>query len=114
MTTTPDVEVRLTLTVDLTSQYTNPGALYSALREQTERISDCHTVIVQIGPDAARYGVELGDRIARVFYLTAQRIEIHAPAGGGMGPLIHAEAERCVRLYRADHERMLATVHAAE
>ncbi|MET9479848.1 hypothetical protein [Streptomyces sp. NPDC006638] len=109
----PPVEVRLVLTVDLTGRYASQRAVSDDLREQTHRNVDCHTAIVRVGPDAVRHGIELGRSIAAAFYLSAERIEIHAPAGNVIGSLIHDEVARYVCLYRADHERMTATPAAS-
>ncbi|MER5892309.1 hypothetical protein [Streptomyces sp. NPDC001876] len=99
------IDVRLVLTVDLTSRYDTHREVSEHLRAQTARNVDCHTVIVRIGPDAVRHSMELGRNIAATFYLSADHIEIHAPAGNIIGALIHDEVARYVRLYRADHER---------
>ncbi|MGW0938845.1 hypothetical protein [Streptomyces sp. NPDC002666] len=99
------VDVRLVLTVDLTSRYDSHREVSNHLREQTSRNVDCHTVIVRIGPDAVRHSMELGRNLAATFYLSAEHIEIHAPAGNIIGALIHDEVARYVRLYRADFER---------
>ncbi|MFM9643591.1 hypothetical protein [Streptomyces turgidiscabies] len=111
MTTQPvEVAVRLVLTVDLTGAYGSYRDVSEALREQTQRNVDCHTAIVRLGADAVRHHLELGKSIAGVFYLSAQRIEVHAPAGNVLGPLIHDEVARYVRLFAADHARMTASV----
>ncbi|WP_333746164.1 hypothetical protein [Streptomyces sp. IBSBF 2950] len=103
-----EADVRLVLTVDLTGRYDNHRDVSDALREQTRRNIACHTVVVQLGADAVRLNLELGRLIAAAFYLSAKRIEVHAPAGNVMGPLIHDEVARYVRLYTADHARMTA------
>ncbi|MET8172818.1 hypothetical protein [Streptomyces clavifer] len=109
----PPVDVRLVLTVDLTSRYDSHREVSEHLREQTTRNVDCHTVIVRIGPDAVRHSMELGRNIAATFYLSAEHIEIHAPAGNIIGALIHDEVARYVQLYRADYERSTATSSAS-
>uniref|UniRef100_A0AAU1ZZF5 STAS domain-containing protein n=1 Tax=Streptomyces sp. NBC_00093 TaxID=2975649 RepID=A0AAU1ZZF5_9ACTN len=106
---TAEADVRLVLTVDLTGPYESYRAVADALREQTTRNVDCHTAIVRLGADAVRHNLELGRSIAAVFFLSAQRIEVHAPAGNVMGLLIHDEVARYVRLYAADHARMTAS-----
>ncbi|WP_060880551.1 hypothetical protein [Streptomyces scabiei] len=103
-----EAAVRLVLTVDLTGRYDNHREVSDALREQTRRNIDCHTAIVRLGADAVRHNIELGRHIAAVFYLSAERIEVHAPAGTVMGPIVHDEVARYVRLYTADHARMTA------
>nr|WP_119589730.1 hypothetical protein [Streptomyces scabiei] len=108
-TVTPtEATVRLVLAVDLTGSYDSHREVYDALREQTKRNITCHTVIVRLGPDAVRHNIELGRQIAALFYLSAERIEVHAPAGNVMGPIIHDEVARYVRRYTADHARMTA------
>ncbi|MFD7791000.1 hypothetical protein [Streptomyces sp. NPDC059759] len=113
MTTHPEVDVRLVLTVDLTGRYDSMREVTESLREQTRRNVDCHTVIVRLGADAVRHHVELGRVIAGTFFLSARRIEIHAPAGNVLGPLIHADVARHVRLYADDHQRATASVPAS-
>lgn len=98
-------EVRLVVTVDLAGSYGSSRDVADHLREQARRSVDCHTVVVRLGADAVRHHIELGRSIAAAFYLDAERIEIHAPAGNVIGPLIHDEVARYVRLYQADHER---------
>ncbi|NEA67523.1 hypothetical protein [Streptomyces sp. SID12488] len=105
-----EVDVRLVLTVDLTGSYGSLREVSAALREQTLRNVDCHTAIVRLGADAVRHNLELGRSIAAVFYLSAQRIEVHALAGNVMGPLIHDEVARYVRLFTADHALMTASL----
>ncbi|MDJ0461585.1 hypothetical protein [Streptomyces sp. H27-C3] len=101
-------DVRLVLTVDLTGAYRTAREVSEHLRDQTHRNVDCHTAIVRLGADAVRHHIELGRTIAATFFLAAERIEIHAPAGNVMGALIHDEVARYARLYRADHEQFIA------
>lgn len=106
-------DVRLVLTVDLTGTYLDSRDVADDLRAQTRRNVDCHTAIVRLGPDAVRHHIELGRSIAATFYLAAERIEIHAPAGNVIGSLIHDEVTRYVRLYLADHQRLISTAAAS-
>lgn len=106
---TAETEVRLVLTVDLTGPYGSYRDVSESLREQTRRNVDCHTAIVRLGADAVRHHLDLGKSIAGAFYLSAQRIEVHAPAGNVLGPLIHDEVARYVHLYTADHARLTAS-----
>ena len=106
----PEIEVRLVLTVDLTGQYNSEREVSADLREQTRRNVDCHTVIVRLGPDAVRHHICLGEAIAKAFFLSAERIEIHAPAGSVIGSLIHDAVARHMRFYRAGHERTIASL----
>ncbi|MGW2258986.1 hypothetical protein ACWCXE_14270 [Streptomyces sp. NPDC001780] len=108
-----DGTVSLVLTVDLTGRYFGHRAVSEALREQTRGGLNCDTAIVRLGSDAVRHHLGLGRDIAAAFYLTARRIEIHAPAGNVMGPLVHDEVARYVALFRADHERMTARTAAS-
>ncbi|WP_282703216.1 hypothetical protein [Streptomyces sp. CC219B] len=103
-----EAAVRLVLTVDLTGPYDNHRQVAQALREQTRRSIDCDTVIVRLGADAVRHNLDLGRSIAAEFFQTARRIEVHAPAGNVLGPIIHDEVARYVRLYTADHARQAA------
>lgn len=108
-TTLTDPDVRLVLTVDLTGRYDSFHDVSADLREQTRRDIDCDTAIVRLGADAVRHHLELGKTIAGAFYLSARRIEVHAPAGNVLGPTIHAEVRRYVELFCADRRRTEAT-----
>lgn len=110
---TAEADVRQVLTVDLTGSYGSLREVTDALRGQTARNVDCHTAIVRLGADAVRHNLELGRSIAAVFFLSAQRIEVHAPAGNVMGLLIHDDVVRWVRLFAADHARMTASLASA-
>ncbi|MBD0838817.1 hypothetical protein [Streptomyces sp. TRM68416] len=103
-----EAAVRLVLDLDLTGRYDSHRQVAEALREQTRRSLDCDTVIVHLGADAVRHNIDLGRSIAAAFFLTARRIEVHAPAGNVLGPIIHAEVARYVRLFTADHARQAA------
>ncbi|WP_326729738.1 hypothetical protein [Streptomyces phaeochromogenes] len=112
MTAQPQADVRLVLTVDLSGPFHNSREVSNALREQTKRNVDCHTVIVRLGADAVRHNLELARSIAAVFFLSAERIEVHAPAGNVMGAIIHDEVARHVRLFTADHAQRTASTPA--
>lgn len=101
----PEADVCMVLTVDLTGRFDSHRQVAQALREQTRRSIDCDTVIVRPGADAVRHHLDLGRSLAAEFFLTAQRIEIHTPAGNTLGPIIHAEVARYVRLFTADYAR---------
>ncbi|WP_432034209.1 hypothetical protein [Streptomyces antibioticus] len=100
--------VRLVLTVDLTRPYSSHRDVARDLREQCRRSIDCDTVIVRLGADAVRHNVDLGKSIAAEFFLTARSIEVHTPAGNVLGPIIHAEVARYVRLFTDDYARQTA------
>lgn len=103
-------EVRLVLTVDLTGRYGSERDVSADLHQQTRRNVDCHTAVVRLGADAVRHHLGLGEAIAKTFFLAAERVEVHAPAGSVIGALIHEEVARYVRLYAADHARMTAAL----
>lgn len=104
--TVPDV--RLVVTVDLTSDYDTAADVSRDFLEQTHRGSDCHTAIVRVGESAARLSIELGKAIAGAFFLSTQHIEVHVPAGTRYAYLAE-EVRRYVRLFCIDHERSMAT-----
>ncbi len=105
-TAVPVPDVHLVVTVDLTGRFSDAQQVSDALWEQSRRAVDCDVVIVQLGPDALHHQMGLGQSIAGRFYLTAQQIEVHVPAGNWRGPLLQAEVARYVRLYCADHTAM--------
>ncbi|MEU8713590.1 hypothetical protein [Streptomyces sp. NPDC048663] len=113
MSTSIQPDVRLVLTVDLAGPYGSFHQVNADLRDQTRRLIECDTVIVRLGADAVRHHLELGKAIAGAFYQSARRIEVHAPAGNVLGPIIHAEVARYVRLFSADHAPHTALQEAA-
>lgn len=106
----PETEVRLVVTVDLTGTYHSANDVSEALRTQTMRSVDCHTAIVHLGDDALRHSLFLPRAIAGVFFLAAQRIEIHVPAGSPLAPWIAEQTGRELRQMRVDHDAMLASL----
>ncbi|MGW6008640.1 hypothetical protein [Streptomyces sp. NPDC055210] len=108
MKSAENTDVCLVLTVDLTGTFHSSREVSAALREQTSRNVDCHTAVVRLGADAVRHHLGLGSQIAGALFLSAQRIEVHAPAGNIMGALLYDEVARYVRLYVDDHARMKA------
>ncbi|MFD9515914.1 hypothetical protein [Streptomyces sp. NPDC059979] len=107
------VEVRLTMVVDLTGRYNDARELSDDFHQQTRRSQDCHTVIVRLGEDATQLSTGLGQAIASAFFLSAQRIQLEMPAGRWQAPALYSEVARYTRLYRADHQRMLADLPRA-
>ncbi|MDH2392349.1 hypothetical protein QCN29_26940 [Streptomyces sp. HNM0663] len=100
-------KVRLVVTVDLTGPYTSSREVAADLHEQTRYSTDCHTAIVRIGEDALRCCGSLGHSIAARFFLSAQTVEIHVPAGP-LGAHLASEVQQHLRNFAADHARMLA------
>lgn len=105
----PVPDVRLVVTVDLTGRYDDRSDVSRDLYEQTIRASDCHTAIVRVGEDALRSGFDLGRAIAGRFFLSAECIEVHVPAGTLYAHLA-AEVRRYVRLFCADHAQTMANL----
>ncbi|MDV5147209.1 hypothetical protein R1T08_24285 [Streptomyces sp. SBC-4] len=108
----PVPDVRLVVTVDLTGSYTSGSQVTADLYEQTRRSSDCHTAIVNCGHDALTHGLGLAEQIASTFFLSAQRIEVHVPAGT-RNSYLAAEVRRHLALMCADHAQMLNRLRAA-
>ena len=81
------------------------------LYEQTRHSTDCHTAVVRVGEDALRLSLGLGKAIASRFFLAAQSIEIHVPAGARWAYL-SSEVQQHLRVFAADHAQMLATTRA--
>lgn len=102
----PLPDVRLVVEVDLTDRYSTHDDVSRALYEQTIRASDCHTAIVRLGEEAIRWHLELPRAIAGTFFLSAQRIEIHVPAGTQYA-YFAARVRRELRQICADHEAMV-------
>ncbi|MFE2559866.1 hypothetical protein ACFXGT_28350 [Streptomyces sp. NPDC059352] len=108
----PVPDVRLVVTVDLTGSYYTSRQVMADLFEQTRRSSDCHTAIVHCGHDALTHGLGLAEQIASTFFLSAQGIEVHVPAGTRHSYLA-AEVRRHLALMCADHAQMLNRLRAA-
>ncbi|MFE6817070.1 hypothetical protein [Streptomyces sp. NPDC057677] len=104
--------VRLVVTVDLTGSYTSSSQVTADLYEQTRRSSDCHAAIVHCGHDALAHGLGLAEQIARAFFLSAQSVEVHVPAGTRHS-YVAAEVQRHLALMCADHAQMLNRLRAA-
>ncbi|MFF7290709.1 hypothetical protein [Streptomyces griseorubiginosus] len=104
----PVPDVRLVAVVDLTDEYATHDDVSRTLYEQTTRASDCHTVIVRLGETAIRKHLTLPRAIAGAFFLSAQRIEVHVPAGtrhAYFAQRVRQELEQIC----ADHSRMLSS-----
>ncbi|MFH9728336.1 hypothetical protein ACH4M4_36060 [Streptomyces sp. NPDC017254] len=108
----PVPQVRLVITVDLTGRYDSSSQVINDLYDQTRRSSDCHAAIVTCGHDALAHGLGLAEQIANRFFLSAQHIEIHVPAGT-RNSYLAAEVQRHLRLMCADHAQMLNRLRAA-
>ena len=101
-------EVRLVAVVNLTGRYDTSTEVLDDLHEQTRRSTDCHTAIVRLGEDALqRAASSLGHAIASRFFLTAQQIEVHVPAGTRWA-YVASEAQRHLRHFAADHQQTMA------
>ncbi|MFJ2719025.1 hypothetical protein [Streptomyces sp. NPDC087437] len=105
----PVPDVRLVVTVDLTNEYATHDDVSRALYEQTMRASDCHTAIVRLGEAAIRKHLELPRAIAGAFFLSAQRIEIHVPAGTRYAYFAARVRQELVQIC-ADHSRMVSSL----
>ncbi|MFF3346106.1 hypothetical protein [Streptomyces sp. NPDC002779] len=104
----PVPDVRLVAVVDLTDEYATHDDVSRALYEQTMRASDCHTAIVRLGEAAIRKHLTLPRALAGAFFLSAQRIEVHVPAGtryAYFAMRVRQELEQIC----ADHSQMLST-----
>ncbi|MFG2837055.1 hypothetical protein ACGFYE_18870 [Streptomyces zaomyceticus] len=108
----PVPTVRLVVTADLTGSYTSSSQVTADLYEQTRRSSDCHAAIVHCGHEALTHGLGLAEQIARAFFLSAQSIEVHVPAGTRHSYMA-AEVHRHLALMCADHAQMLNRLRAA-
>ncbi|MFD8640818.1 hypothetical protein ACFV14_10970 [Streptomyces zaomyceticus] len=108
----PVPTVRLVVTVDLTGSYTSSSQVTADLYEQTRRSSDCHAAVVHCGHDALAHGLGLAEQIARAFFLSAQSVEVHVPAGTRHS-YVAAEVQRHLALMCADHAQMLNRLRAA-
>ncbi|MFE2300815.1 hypothetical protein ACFXAW_21830 [Streptomyces sp. NPDC059445] len=106
----PAPEVRLVVTVDLAGCYDSFTDVYEDLRQQTRRNIDCHTAIIQLGEDAIRHSLSLPRAIASVFYLSAQCIEIHVPAGSVLAESLAVEVAREARSMVRDHHAHLLSI----
>lgn len=103
-------EVRLVAVVDLTGRYDTSTEVLDNLHEQTRRSSDCHTAIVRLGEDALQRAASyLGHAIASRFFLAAQQIEVHVPAGTRWA-YVASEVQRHLRFFAADHAQMLTNL----
>ncbi|CAM5536699.1 hypothetical protein [Streptomyces canus] len=106
----PVPEVRLVAVVNLTGQYGTSTEVMDDLHEQTKRSTDCHTAIVQLGESALQKASGfLGHAIASKFFLAAQQIEVHVPAGTRWA-YVASEVQRHLRFFAADHARMLTNL----
>jgi hypothetical protein len=106
----PVPEVRLVVTVDLTGSYDSSNEVHEDLRQQTRRNTDCHTAIVRLGEDALRHSLLLARAIAGVFYLSAQAIEVHVPAGHLLAEHLGREVAREARSMVSEHETFLLNI----
>ncbi|MEU0716807.1 hypothetical protein ABZ498_06450 [Streptomyces lavendulocolor] len=100
-------EVRLVVTVDLTGFYGSDREVTADLYEQTRHSTACHTAIVRLGEDALRCSLSLGHAIASRFFLAAQRIEVHVPAGTRWAYLAD-EVQQHLRHFAADQAQTLS------
>ncbi|MGW1609442.1 hypothetical protein ACWCQZ_08590 [Streptomyces sp. NPDC002285] len=106
----PVPDVRLVAVVDLTGRYDTSTEVMDDLHEQTKRSTDCHTAIVQLGePALQRASTFLGHAIASTFFLAAQQIEVHVPAGTRWA-YVASEVQRHLRFFAADHAQMLTNL----
>ncbi|WP_158694422.1 hypothetical protein [Streptomyces canus] len=106
----PVPDVRLVAVVDLTGQYDTSTEVLDELHAQTKRSTDCHTAIVRLGESALQRAASfLGHAIASRFFLAAQQIEVHVPAGTRWA-YVASEVQRHLRFFAADHERMLTNL----
>ena len=106
----PVPEVRLVAVVDLTGQYATSTEVMDDLHEQTKRSTDCHTAIVRLGETALQKAANfLGHAIASKFFLAAQQIEVHVPAGTRWA-YVASEVQRHLRFFAADHAQMLTNL----
>jgi hypothetical protein len=106
----PVPDVRLVVTVDLAGCYDSFDDVYADLRQQTRRNIDCHTAIVQLGEDAIRHSLFLPRAIASAFFLSAQCIEIHVPAGSVLAENIARTVAREAQSMVRDHHAHLLSI----
>ncbi|WP_330265296.1 hypothetical protein [Streptomyces griseorubiginosus] len=104
----PVPDVRLVAVVDLTDEYATHDDVSRALYEQTMRASDCHTAVVRLGEAAIRKHLTLPRAIAGAFFLSAQRIEVHVPAGTRYA-YFAARVRQELEQICADHAQMLSS-----
>ncbi|MFE7446564.1 hypothetical protein ACFU7X_39630 [Streptomyces chartreusis] len=106
----PVPDVRLVAVVDLTGRYDTSTEVMDDLHQQTKRSTDCHTAIVRLGePALQRASTFLGHAIASKFFLAAQQIEVHVPAGTRWA-YVASEVQRHLRFFAADHAQMLTNL----